>query len=322
MKKLLVLFVSAALVLSMAAVSLAAVTFNGDFRYNMYDNESSKLTQNNSTDAGTPQEKTYGETDLRLKINGDLSETVKIFANLRIKESNNGGWGTSWDEFWATAKYSWGTAKMGYYEYNFTPNRVELNTANLRVTPKNDTTFEINVPLAEGFVAEAALLPYSTSTTDDGSYVIGLNYKAENWGIKVAYWDLKYNRTNKLEEDLTCIDAYYMINENMKVFANAADYSYNDGKRSQKVYDTNAVIYDEGFDPVIGFAWDKIADTKLYASLEYAINSRLDVSTNDDYNEYIFKAAYKLSNGIGLEFYHYVAGSDLDKDMFRIRYQF
>jgi len=312
MKKLLVLFVSAALVLSMAAVSLAAVTFNGDFRYNMYDNET---TQSSFV---TKSDSTYGETDLRLKINGDVSETVKAFANLRIKQtSKDTSWATSWDEFWAKATYGWGTAKMGYYEYNFTPNRVELNTAGLRVTPKTDATFEVNVPLAEGFVLDGVFLPYSTSSTDDGSYAVGLNYKAENWGLKAAYWDLKLN-----DRDYVCIDAYYMINDNMKLFVNAADYSYNDGKVSSKVYDNNYVIYDEGFDPVIGFSWTNIADTKLLASLEYAVNSREDAYTHDDYNEYVFKAGYKLQNGINLEFYHYIAGDDMDKDMFRIQYTF
>jgi hypothetical protein len=323
MKKLLVLFVSAALVLSLAVVSLAAVTFNGDFRYNMYDNETTQSSTLVTTDtAGNVTDKrsdsTYGETDLRLKINGDLSETVKVFANLRIKNTNNASdWKTSIDEFWAKDTYGWGTVKMGYYEYNFTPNRVELNTAGLRVTPKNDATFEANIPLTECFVFDAVLLPYSTSSTDDGSYAVGLNYNAENWGLKAAYWDLKLN-----DSDYVCIDAYYMFNENMKFFANAADYSLNDGKTSVAYYDNNKVIYDEGFDPVIGFAWDKIADTKLSASLEYALNSREDVGTGDDFNEYVFKAGYTLPNSIVLEFYHYVAGSDMNKDMFRVQYKF
>jgi hypothetical protein len=306
MKKLLVLFLSAALVLSLAAVSLAAVTFNGDFRYNMYEDETVSGDQS------------FGQTDLRLRVTGDLSETVKATANFKWKETDAGGFAASVDEFYGTAKYSWGTAKMGYYEYNFTPNRVELNTAGLRVTPKNDATFEVNIPLADGFQVDGVLLPYAVSgKTDDGSYAVSLNYKAENWGAKASYWDLKY-----ADYDYVCIDAYYMLNENMKLFVNAADYSYNNDVRTAKLCDNNTIRYDDGFDPVIGFNWSNIADTKLAASVEYAVNSRYDVAENDDFNEYIIKAAYKLDNGIGLEFYHYVAGSDMTKEMFRIRYQF
>jgi hypothetical protein len=316
MKKLLVLFVSAALVLSMAAVSLAAVTFNGDFRYNMYEDESSTLTTNPGT--GSTPEQSYGETDLRFKINGDISETVKAFANLRIMETNNSGWTTKWDEAWATAKFNWGTAKMGYYEYKFTPSRSELSSSGMKVTPKNDTTFEFDIPLAEGFRFDTVFLPYATSSTDDGSYAVTLAYTAENWGIQASYWDLK-----KSDYDLSAIDVYYMINDNMKVFVDGTDYSYNDETATHTAtLSSNTIRYDDGLDPVIGFSWSKIADTKLNAVLEYAINSRYDVGEAEDFNEWIFNCNYKLSNGINLVYYHYIVGSDETKDMFRFQYCF
>jgi hypothetical protein len=310
MKKLLVLFVSAALVLSMAAVSLAAATFNGDFRYNMYEDESD------------PDDTSYGQTDVRLRVTGDLSDTVKASANFRGKQdSKTASWKTSIDEFYALANYFWGTAKMGYYEYNFTPSRHELTSAGKKNTPKCDATFEADIPITEELTFSGIVMPYEDKNDgkciDDGSYAVSVGYKVENWGAKVSYWDLKAN-----DYDLTAIDLYYMLNENMTIFVDAVDYSHNDDVNTSTLADNNEIRYDEGFDPVIGFAWSNIADTKLSASIEYAFNSRYDVAEDDDFNEYIITASYKLDNGIGLEFYHYVVSSENCKDMFRIRYKF
>jgi hypothetical protein len=295
MKKLLVFFLSAALVLSMAAVSMAAATVTGDFRYNMYEDETPSVGDDS-----------YADTDLYLRASGNLSDSVYATANFEwVKKNTEGAWTTKVDEFFVTSKYGWGTAKMGYYEYKFTPDRVELKSAGKHVWAKNDATFEVNVPVAEGFVIDGIFQPYAEAGVDDGGYGLAVNYKAENWGAKVTYADFKQ------DVDLTAFDVYYMFNENMKLWVEGVDYSAND----------NSLVYDDGMDPVIGFAWTNIADTKLYASLEYAINKR-QPDTSNEWNEYVFKAAYKLSNNIGLEFYHYVVGDDLTKDKFRLRYQF
>jgi hypothetical protein len=302
MKKFLVLFVSAALVFSLAAVSMAAVTVNGDFRYNMYDNEDPKLTDS-----------TYAETDLRIRITGDLSDTVKATANYKWKRGSNTTYSTDLDEFYATWKpeAGWGTVKMGYYEFKFTPSRVELKSGGYHVWNKADALFEADIPVVgvDGLTATVLCQPYKNDKADDGAYGMALNYKADNWGAQVSYADFK----NDAYGDLTAIDAYYMINENMKVFVDAVDYSENEV--------SSTCVYDDGFDPVIGFAWSNIAETPLYASIEYAITPRNKDQANE-YDEYIVKAAYKLSNNIGLEFYHYIIGDDLTKDMFRIRYRF
>jgi hypothetical protein len=298
MKKLLVLFLSGILVLSLAAVALAEVTVNGDFRYNMYEDESD------------PDDKSYGETDLRVRITGDLSETVKTTVNLKwVQDSKTSGDDvddTVIDEFYATWKPEWGTVKMGHYEYKFTPSRVELKSGDYHVWKKCDALFEVNLPIAEGFTVDGLFQPYEENTANDGSYGIALNYTAENWGAKLSYADFGSDDYG----DLTAIDVYYNLNEDMKLFVDAVDYSKNDGSGK----------YD-GFDPVIGFQWLNIAETNLEASLEYAFNPRYD-GQPDEYTEYVVTAKYKLANNIGLEFYHYIVGDDLTKDQFRIRYQF
>jgi hypothetical protein len=299
MKKLLVLFLSGILVFSLAAAALAEVIVNGDFRYNMYEDEDP-----------TVGDDSYAETDLRLRVTGDLSETVKATVNLKwVQDTNDDSdealKNTIIDEFYATWKPNWGTLKMGHYEYKFTPSRVELKSGGYHVWKKCDELFEVNVPVAEGFTIDGVVQPYAENDAGSGAYGVAVNYQAENWGTKVSYADFK----NDL--DLTALDVYYMLNEDVKLFVNAVDYSGNDGTDK----------YDDGFDPVIGFAWSNIADTKLFASVEYAIEPRKK-DTADEYDEYVVKAAYKLSNNIGLEFYHYIIGDSLTKDMLRIRYQF
>jgi hypothetical protein len=295
MKKFLVFVASAVLILSTAAVSLAAPTFSGDFKYNMYEDESA-ATQH------------YGETDLLMRISGNVSDSVYATANFEwLKQSTAAAWTAKVDEFYATAKQSWGTVKMGYYEYKFTPSRVELSSANFKVLPKCDATFEVNVPVGNGFVIDGIIEPYKNAdgTADDGTYGVAVNYKAENWGAKFTYVDLK------LDRDVTAIDAYYMVHKDMKVFVDAVDYS-----------EVDTTKYDDGLDPVVGIAWANVADTKINAAFEYALNSRTDSTTSDDYNEYILKATYKFANNIGLEFYHYVVGDGKNKEKLRLRYQF
>jgi hypothetical protein len=203
---------------------------------------------------------------------------------------------------------------MGYYDYKFTPSRVNLSSANFKVLPACDATFEVNIPLAKGFTLDGVVEPYKNSdgTADDGTYGVALNYKAENWGAKVSYFDLK------LDRDVKAIDVYYMVNDNVKVFADAVDYSEVDKVAANKTY----AKYENGFDPIIGVAWTNVADTPLYLALEYALNDRTDENTGKDYQDYYITAKYKLSNKIGLELYHEIKGDDKTKDKFRIRYQF
>jgi hypothetical protein len=297
MKKLLVLFVSAALVFSLAAVSLAAAMVTGDFKYNIYEDDSTTVNGSHH----------YADTDLYVRVSGDLSDSVYATGNFEFKRVSDGTFTTAIDEFYATMKEDWGTAKMGYYEYEFTPSRVNLSSANFKVLPACDATFEVNISLAEGVTLDGVVEPLKNSdgTADDGTYGVALNYKTKNWGAKVSYFDLK------LDRDVKTIDIYYMVNDNVKVFADAVDYS-----------EVDLTKYDDGFDPIIGIAWSNVADTPLYLAFEYALNARTDSSTGEDYQDYYTTAKYQLSNKIGLELYHEINGDDKTKDKFRIRYQF
>jgi hypothetical protein len=325
MKKLLVLGLSAAMLFGVAAVSMAAATINGDFRYNMYEDESAS-------------DNSYADTDLRLRVTGDLSDTVQATANLRwVQDSLTSGDGVSskLDEFLVTAKEPWGTVKMGHYEYKFTPSRVELKSGHYHVWEKSDATFEVDIPVAEGLTFDAIVQPYAENAQDDGAYGVALNYKAEKWGAKFTYANFLGDTTaDKIytgddDNNLMAFDVYYNLNADMTVFVAAVDFSANDKKYSTVAgggCNSKGNFYDQygidGIDPVIGFKYNNVAGVKnWFASAEYAINQRYEDS-DDEYNEYFLKTTYKLVNGIGLELFYCPVGDGLDKTQLRLRYQF
>jgi hypothetical protein len=318
MKKLLVFFLSGILVFSLAAAALAEVTVNGDFRYDMYDDESKGDDDN-----------TYGVTDLRIRFTGDLSDTVKTSANLKwVQDTNNSGdtVTTSLDEFYVIGKESWGAWKTGHYEYKFTPSRVELKSGHYHVWEKTDTLFEVNIPVAEGFTVDAMVQPYAENAQDDGAWGVAVNYTAEKWGAKVTYADFLLESSDYAGSDkneIMACDVYYKINDDMTVYVAAVDFSAND----QSYYTGgDTTFYDkygiDGIDPVIGFKWNNVVGIpNWFASAEYAINKRYEDLSNE-YTEYFLKTTYKFSNGVGLEIFYCPVGDDQDKTQVRLRYQF
>lgn len=314
MKKLLAVLLAAMMVLSIAAVSMAA-NVKGDFRYEMYQDE-------------TSTDESYSVTDLRFTVEGKLSDTLSATGVFQLKHDNSPKAITSnktttfdMNEYYVTYKESWGSVKAGYYEYKFTPSRVLLKSGHYHVWPKVDimaaTTFKLPV---DGLTVDLLLQPYQQKQQDDGAYGVSLNYAADKWGAKVTYADFLAPAASGLTDDanLTAFDAYYKITDTMKVFVTAVDYSANDKADGGSIYSKNGI---DGIDPVIGFSWDKIAGTKLFAAVEYAINPRYE-DTDDEYNEATLNLKYKFNNNTGLEIEHYIIGDGVNKTMYRLRYQF
>lgn len=315
MKKLLVFTLSAIMVFSLAAVSMAAATVKGDFRYDMYQNDEK-------------DDKSYAEADLRINVSGDISETVKATGVFQVvqganKSGNNPEF--KMNEYYVTYDQSWGGVKAGFYEYKFTPSRVILKSGQKHVWDKVDvlTATTINLPI-EGLSADVLFQPYKHKMGDDGAYGLSLAYAGERFGAKVTYADLK------ADNDLMAFDVYYKLNDKMKLFVLGVDYSQNDKSTATNQdltktgYNSKGNQYEkygiDGLDPVIGFSWDKIAGTNLFASIEYALNPRFEDYV-DEFTEYAINLKYKFNNKVGLEFEHYEIyhGS---KDMLRLRYQF
>jgi methionine-rich copper-binding protein CopC len=293
MKKLLVVLLSAALVLSLAAVSMAA-NVKGDFRYEMYEDE-------------TVADHSYAVTDLRVTVEGAISDSVSATGVFQLKHDPTNTDSTkrvTWDtnEYYVTYKQSWGSVKAGSYEYKFTPSRILLKSDGYHVWKKVDVLIAttINTPV-EGLTADILWQPYAQATADEGNYGLTVAYKGENWGLQGSYASFKENN------ELVALDAYYMINDTMKVFVLGVD--------------SDAGAVNDSFDPVVGFSWDKIAGSKWFAGIEYALDARNE-GLASEFTEYTINVKYKFNNKVGLEIEHYQAGHDQLKDIFRMRYQF
>ena len=311
MKKLLVVLMAAMMVLSVAAVSMAA-SVKGDFRYEMYQDE-------------TKSDNSYPVTDLRFTVEGNVSDTLSATGVFQLKHDGSDGRGSfkaaSFDmnEYYVTYKQSWGSVKAGYYEYKFTPSRALLKSGHYHVWPKVDVlaaaTFKLPV---DGLTVDFMVQPYQQKQQDDGAYGFAVDYKNDKFGAKVSYADfLQPDAVGNDDETLMALDAYYNITKDMKVFVCAVDYSSND-KTKGAAYAKEGI---DGIDPVIGFSWDKIAGTSLFAAVEYAINPRFE-DTAAEYNEYTVNLKYKFTNKTALEIEHYLTAKDTNKTIYRLRYQF
>ncbi|QTL97294.1 porin [Iocasia frigidifontis] len=327
MKKIFVLLISTLLVFSITLVSMGAPTIKGDFRYDMYDDE--------SQDESKGKDQSYATADLRISVQDKLSDSLTAFAKFRARHQKNDD-DTDFDinEYYVNYKESWGSVKAGYYEYKFTPSRVLLKSGYYHVWPKVDvmaaTTF--NTPV-NGLAFDLMFQPYAQEEMDDGAYGLSTSYNADKWGIKLTYADLKkadeavaeynkiYNKGSADDADVFAFDIYYTPIKGMKFFVDAVDYSSNDESNAaiaDSVFDDNGI---DGLDPVLGFQWKAIGGSKLDFSLERALNPRFE-DTDKEYDGSAIGAKYHLSKQTSIEFEHYVIGDDQTKNMLRLRYKF
>ncbi|MTI60460.1 MAG: porin [Firmicutes bacterium] len=319
MKKIFVLLISTVLVFSMSLVSLGAPTIKGDFRYDMYNDESKE-----------DDEQSFATADLRISVQDNLSDSLSAFAKFRARhQKNNDDTDFDINEYYATYKRPWGSVKAGYYEYKFTPSRVLLKSGYYHVWPKVDVmaATSFNTPI-NGLTFDLMFQPYAQKEMDDGAYGLSTSYNADKWGIKLSYADLKkadeavFAVDDSADDaDVFAFDIYYTPIKGMKFFVDAVDYSSNDESNADiadSVYDDNGI---DGLDPVLGFQWKAIGGSKIDFSMEYALNSRFE-DTDEEYDGSAIGAKYHLSKQTSLEFEHYVIGDDQTKNMLRLRYKF
>ncbi|AZO94349.1 porin [Halocella sp. SP3-1] len=319
MKKIYVLLLSAVLVFSMTLVSMGAPIIKGDFRYDMYNDESKE-----------DDEQSFATADLRISIQDELSDSLTAFAKFRARHQKNDD-DTDFDlnEYYVKYKRFWGSVKAGYYGYKFTPSRVLLKSGYFHEWQKVDimaaTTF--NTPV-NGLTFDLMFQPYEQKTQGDGAYGLSTNYNADKWGIKLTYADLQkpdeavFAVDDSADDaDVFAFDVYYTPIKGMKFFVDAVDYSSNDESNASiedSVYDKKGI---DGLDPVLGFQWKAIGGSKIDFSMEYALNPRFE-DTDKEYDGSAIGAKYHLSKQTSLEFEHYVIGDDQTKNMLRLRYKF
>lgn|GEM_PF-1177783 len=278
MKKLLVLLVSAALVLSMAAVSMAAVNVSADWR--------AEWVSQDSQDDGDLGFKKY---DLRFNFDGKVSDTIdahlQIAYDSAAQDSGKDTIGFTTKEYWATFKQSWGTLQAGTWDYKLYPSRVLIKPHNQNCINEKSMQFVATVPFPNGFSIGALVIPDLKDNKTDWDLKVA--YKGSNWGAEVHY-----GQDEEKDDDYWTYDVYYQFNKNLKVFSFGMN-ADTDGVRGTKKWD-------DDFAAAIGAQWSKIAGSKLTASLEVGLETAGKGSGND-FTPVAVQLKYEFNNKLNLE---------------------
>jgi opacity protein-like surface antigen len=299
MKKLLVIFLSAVLVLSFAAASMAAATVTGDFRYEWYNE--------------TKTDDSYDNADLRVKIAGNVSDSVSAYLVARAqslnynkvltiggtdyKIGNDGKFDFYIDEWQFVFKQSYGTFTLGNWDWKTTPSRVLLKSAGFNILPRSEGNLAFDKSFGDFYAGAIMAIDESNDKKiNDNGYDVKFGYKSDVWGAEAHYFDTKKNDT----DTNVALDAWFKPSDNIKLYVYGNDY-----EPGYKGID--------GFDPVIGAQFSKIAGTSLKVSIEYGIEARLP-DTAAEWNEYALQLQYAFSNKVVAEL-EYQNVSDTDEKL-------
>ncbi len=356
MKKLLVLVVTVAMLLSIAAVSLAAVTTTADFRYEIIKDASKTASQDAWTD----------NADFRIKFAGKVSDTIDASLMLRaqtkvkpgtasaslsttttsvpalnsnnqpvldsngnptyvnviksVSVSNEAASSIYADEFFFNFKQTWGTVKVGAFDYKVHPSRILAKACDNNIfVERNPTMVTANIPIGETglYTGGAYVIDGSSDKLRDNAYDFMLGYKfGKAAGVELHYYETAAKRANGNLKKTFNYDAYYQVTNTFKAYVYGTDPTY---------YNLNNNASNVKFEQetMLGLLFTKIAGTNLQASFEYSIDERKASNTEWDEHPYGVQAIYTFKNNLRLEYELTNVNAKNDaKNLFRFRVQF
>ena len=203
MKKLLVVLMAAMMVLSIAAVSMAAATVEGDFRAEWKSAENTY-----DGDFG------FSKNDLRLNFKGKVSDTVDAYAQFAYDSSKKPDKDDRFilKEYKVTLNQDWGKVIAGNWDHKLLPDRVILKLHNINCINAGVTGMQwlFDIPVGDAFTFGLWMLP---DLRDDAMDMdVKLAYKADNFGAELHYGFC-------CDVQLLFFSAYYNVPKNIKVFA-------------------------------------------------------------------------------------------------------
>jgi hypothetical protein len=313
MKKLLVLALSALMILSFAAVSMAAITVGGELNFGW---QFSSGDQNNADFA-----------DAKVTVTADLTDSVKGFVAIKndnsyagsvyngdidfTKQEDNSSVtkGTFIDEAWVRLTQGWGNVTVGFYEFT-TDSDVDIidsYSKNIKNHAGVDVTGKITDALSvTGYIAgidDPTTDALGKEETDLGYiYAAGLSYDTDSWGAQVIAEASSIDDTTSY----TWVNAYYKLPiVNSKFYVTYMDADKGKGSMADsyagytKKGDAPATyLYDGGL-CIVGYSFD---GEKFYGRFEYEAvqldkedKAKLDAS-------YGVRLGYKITDGTKLQY--------------------
>jgi len=296
MKKLLVVLMAAVMVLSMAAVSMAAATVEGDWRAEWVQQD-----KVNNDDLG------FSKYDLRFNFKGKVSDTIDAYLQIAydsgvVTKTDKDPLGFAVKEYKVNFKQSWGTLTAGSWDHKLFPSRVLLKPHGDNKVRDDNMQFVFDIPVGDAF--KFALFMDPDLSKDAMDYDLTFGYKGDGFGAEVHYGE---KDPSKKDSTYMAFDAYYKIDA-FKLFVYGID-AGDDYKGAWK--DAKGSI---GLVPVIGAEYKSGAIT---TSFEYTLEE-----ASKDYSPYGLKFAYGFNNKVTLEVEYTNVDKDNNKIVIRPRVKF
>jgi hypothetical protein len=290
MKKLLVILLAAMMVLSLAAVSMAAPTVGGELKlvYTIADED---------PDDGNKQNDITDNAEAKVTFSTKVSDSVTGF--VAVKAGSGAGSNFVADEYHITIAQDFGQFKLGYFGKSLTPDLDIIKAFGSVKELKANVLAEGTFNIADGFtlgvdyaldgnadVVGGVWKPAKLGDIPeiyDGAYVLSLAYAADSFGGAVNFFgnDAKNDGEYK---NITALDVWYQPVDMLKAYVAYVDASQ---KKAAGDKDPKASI-------IIG-AYADFTDA-LYGRFEYNLEDYKAKSNN-----YGIKLGYKFANGITAE---------------------
>ncbi len=292
MKKLLVILMAAVMMFSVAAVSMAAATVEGDVRWEW-----------TKEDGAANEDLKFAKHDLRFNFKGNVSDTVSFYLQYEFAKPEV-------KEYFLTMNQSWGKVQAGQWDHKLIPSRVimkphGINCVNGKDSANKSMAWLFDIPVGDAFTFGLWMIP--DLTEDEMDYDLKFAYKADSFGAEVHYGVLE----NVEKANYQAFDVYYNVNDSIKVFVNAINVSDEYGATLKAPWNDNLA-------PVIGAVFKNIGGSKLTASLEMGLEDATDPRDGKEYAQLASQIKYAFNNKISLEveYFNYnkikIAGSDVE----------
>jgi hypothetical protein len=280
MKKLLIVLLAAMMVLSLAAVSMAATTVGGELKM-IYKTDDVKTND---------EAEWYDAAEAKVTATTQVSDSVAGFVAIKTGDGANGGFKA--DEYHITFTQDFGTVKVGYFGHKLTPSLDIIKGWGFKEMKGNALT-EANFNIADGFVLGLAYALDGNTGNEvgdlqplyDGAYDVKFGYATDLFGGEVHVFGNGDCKNDEIES-VNALDVWYQPMDMLKAYVAYVDAGFKGPRK-----DPDAAI-------IVG-ALAQLTDA-FSARFEYNIE---EYGTKPDtYNNYGLKLAYAFGNGVTAEF--------------------
>jgi hypothetical protein len=236
MKKVLVVFLSAVMVLSLASLALGTISVSGGemkWKY-MFQGENSEGGESPDVTKVEKNDQMEGKFKVESKISDQLS--AYVVSKVKVKDKTDGAKCDFFaDEYAAIYTADFGTVKVGYFGYN-TKGKVDILDPAIKDL-KSVTGILYSNKIADTFNVDVWYTPDSHTHDEilfDNAYAVKLGYATDMWGADIAVVNTGETATTTLDKNYQDTKTGYSANayitpiENLTAYMNYSVDQYED----------------------------------------------------------------------------------------------